>query len=207
MVNPERETRNSEPRGGPRRAVFLDRDGVLTEATIREGRAYAPLTLEDFRLVEGAAGQVARLRQAGLVPIVFTNQPEVARGLLAPQILAEMHGRLRDAIPVEDVLVCSHDSHDGCACHKPKPGMLQAAAGRWNLDLQGSFVIGDRWRDIDAGRAAGCYTVLIERPYSQCPSPDARVATLEEAVDLILSRVGGRFPSGPAPDVPGEWKA
>ena len=169
--------------------MFLDRDGVLNEAMIRDSRAYAPLTLADFRLMEGAALQVGRLRQAGLVPVVFTNQPEVARGLLAPEVLTEMHERLRAAIPVEDVFVCTHDSNDGCACHKPKPGMLHAAAERWNLDLPGSFVVGDRWRDIDAGRTAGCYTVLIERPYSQCATAHARVADLPAAVDHILARL------------------
>ncbi len=182
-------TRNSE-REGARRAVFLDRDGVLNEAMIRDSRAYAPLTLEDFRLVEGAGAQVGRLRRAGLVPIVFTNQPEIARGALAPEILDRMHERLRAAVPVEDVLVCAHDPDDGCACHKPKPGMLHAAAARWDLDLQGSFVVGDRWRDIDAGRAGGCYTVLIERPYSQCATAHTSVPTLAAAVDHILARLG-----------------
>jgi D-glycero-D-manno-heptose 1,7-bisphosphate phosphatase len=191
MRNRERGTGNGAP-PRQRRAVFLDRDGVLNEAMVRGDRAYAPLTLEDFRLVEGAAAQVGRLRQASLVPIVFTNQPEVARGLLAPETLARMHERLRAAIPVEDVFVCVHDSNDGCACHKPKPGMLHAAAARWGLDLRRSFVVGDRWRDIDAGRAAGCYTILVERPYSQCASADAQVASLGEAVDVILSRLGGR---------------
>jgi D-glycero-D-manno-heptose 1,7-bisphosphate phosphatase len=172
-----------------RRAVFLDRDGVLNEPMVRDGRAYAPVTLADLRLVDGAGDQVGRLCRAGLVPIVFTNQPEVARGLLPLEVLAQMNGRLRAEVPVVDIFVCPHDAAEGCGCHKPKAGMLHAAAEKWNLDLGKSYVVGDRWRDIDAGRAAGCYTILIERPYSQCTNADARVATLAAAVDHILAAV------------------
>jgi D-glycero-D-manno-heptose 1,7-bisphosphate phosphatase len=175
-----------------RRAVFLDRDGVLTEAIVRGGRAYAPLGWEDFRIVAGAAEQVARLRAAGLVCLVFTNQPEVARGLLPQATLDAMHSRLSDAIELDQILVCPHDPSDGCGCHKPKTGMLLAAAERWCLDLGRSFVIGDRWRDVDAGRAAGCFSILIERPYSACSTADACVADLVGAVDLVLARLEER---------------
>lgn len=170
------------------RAVFLDRDGVLVETLVRENRAYAVATLDDFRLVDNAAAEVERLRTAGLAPIVVTNQPDVARGLVAPETLAAMHERLAAALPVLDIFVCAHDSSDGCACRKPKPGMLEAAAAKWNIDLPRSFMIGDRASDIDAGRAAGCTTILIERPYSGAATPDVRVDSLGEAVDAILCR-------------------
>jgi D-glycero-D-manno-heptose 1,7-bisphosphate phosphatase len=172
-----------------RRAVFLDRDGVLVETEVRDGAAYAVTTLAEFRVVPDAAEQVARLRAAGLVCIVFTNQPEVARGTIAPEVLAAMHNVLRAAVPLDDVYVCPHDEGDGCACRKPRPGMLHDAAARWDVSLAGSFVIGDRWRDVDAGRAAGCYAVLLEREYSACTTADARVATLHEAVDAVLARL------------------
>ena len=96
-----------------------------------------------------------RLRDAGLTPIVVTNQPDVARGLIAPQTLVAMHERLAAALPVLDIFVCTHDSSDACACRKPKPGMLEAAAVKWNIDLQRSFMVGDRASDVEAGRAAG----------------------------------------------------
>jgi D-glycero-D-manno-heptose 1,7-bisphosphate phosphatase len=172
-----------------RRAVFLDRDGVLVETEVRDGAAYAVTTLAEFRVVPDAAEQVARLRAAGLVCIVFTNQPEVARGTIAPEVLAAMHDVLRAAVPLDDVYVCPHDEGDGCACRKPRPGMLHDAAARWDVSLADSFVIGDRWRDVDAGRAAGCYAVLLEREYSACTTADARVATLHEAVDAVLARL------------------
>lgn len=179
--------RGPSPREG-RRAVFLDRDGVLNETLVRGKRAYAPLSIEEFRLVDGVGEQIGRLRSAGLVCIVVTNQPEVARGTLDRRTLDRMHDLLRASVALDDIYVCPHDPADGCDCHKPKPGMLQAAAARWNLDLRRCFVVGDRWRDIEAGTAAGCYTILLERPYSACTMADARVGNIAEAVDLILAR-------------------
>jgi D-glycero-D-manno-heptose 1,7-bisphosphate phosphatase len=174
-----------------RRAVFLDRDGVLVDTLVREQRAFAPLSLEEFRITDGAGSQVMRLRDAGLLPIVFTNQPDLQRGLLASDTLETMHARLRGAVPVEDIFVCGHLGSAGCDCRKPKPGMLRAAAEKWAIDLRRSFVVGDRWVDIDAGRAVGCYTVLIERPYSGETAADARAADLAGAVQTILARAGG----------------
>jgi D-glycero-D-manno-heptose 1,7-bisphosphate phosphatase len=172
------------------RAAFLDRDGVLAREIVLDGVARAPLRLEDFVILEEASEQVDRLHRAGFRCVVFTNQPEVARGLLPPDVLGEMHRRLVDATSVDDVLVCPHDDADGCACRKPKPGMLLEAARRAPITLPESFVVGDRWRDVDAGRAVGCYSILIERPYSDCSTADARVSNLSGAVDLILARIG-----------------
>lgn len=170
------------------RAAFLDRDGVLVETLVRGGRAHAAVTLAEFRICPEAPAQVARLKAAGLRPIVITNQPELARGTLSPGVLERMHGRLRAAVGVDDILVCAHVDGDGCGCRKPRPGMLEAAARKWAIDLSASFVVGDRWRDINAGRTVGCYTVLIERPYSQCLEADVRVADLASAVDAVLAR-------------------
>ena len=109
------------------RAAFLDRDGVLVETLVRGGRAHAAVTLAEFRICPEAPAQVARLKAAGLRPIVFTNQPEVARGTLSPCVLDRMHAQLRAAVGVDDILVCGHLDGDGCACRKPRPGMLEAA--------------------------------------------------------------------------------
>ena len=173
-------------------AVFLDRDGVLVETFVRDNRAYAATTLEEFRLVDNAASDVQRLRDAGLTPIVVTNQPDVGRGAIAPATLAAMHERLAAALPVVDIVVCTHEASAGCSCRKPKPGMLRAAAARWGIDLERSFMVGDRASDVEAGRAAGCRTVLIERPYSGGATADAHVGSLAEAVDVILGRWSAR---------------
>lgn len=177
-----------------RRAVFLDRDGVLVREVVVDGEALAPVSLSAFRLVPDAAAQTLRLRQAGLRCLVFTNQPEVARGSLSTTTLDAMHRELRDAVAVDQIYVCPHQDGDGCACRKPGVGMLTTGAQDWEVQLDESFVIGDRWRDIEAGRAVGCFTILIDRPYSACETADARVQTLAEAVDTVLARLGATDP-------------
>jgi D-glycero-D-manno-heptose 1,7-bisphosphate phosphatase len=170
------------------RAVFLDRDGVLVREIVIDGVARAPLRLSDFHIVSDAPDNVGRLHAAGFRCVVFTNQPEVARGLLAWDTLQDMHDSLRASTGVDEILTCPHDEGDGCTCRKPHPGMLLTAARSAGIRLEESFVVGDRWRDIGAGHAAGCYSILIERAYSGAASPDARVDTLAEAVDMILAR-------------------
>jgi D-sedoheptulose 7-phosphate isomerase len=172
-----------------RPAVFLDRDGVLAEAIVRDGTAYAPTQVADFVLVSDAAEQVQRLREAGFLCVVFTNQPELATGELLPADLDEMHRQMRAAIPLDDVFFCPHHRSEGCRCYKPATGMIDDAVARWDIDLARSYVIGDRWRDVDAGRAAGCYSILIERSYSAATWASARVSTLREAVDVVLQDV------------------
>jgi D-glycero-D-manno-heptose 1,7-bisphosphate phosphatase len=174
-------------------AVFFDRDGVLVREIVLDGEARAPLRIEDFFIVGEAATQVQRLHRAGFRCVVFTNQPEIARGLLPPETLEEMHRRLSQVTAVDDVVVCPHVDSDGCTCRKPRPGMLLQAAQRSGIDLRRSFVIGDRWRDVDAGRAVGCYSILIDRPYSNCSTADASVSDLTSAVDIVLARAGAQL--------------
>ena len=180
---------------GMKRAVFFDRDGVVTRAIVREGRAYAPLTLEDFVVLPEAVEAVSQVRRAGFLVIVVTNQPEIARGELSWSTLTAMHQHLRALVPVDAIYVCPHDPTDGCNCHKPRPGLLEQAARQWNLDLSNSFLIGDRWRDMGAGRAAGCYTILIERAYSGTVKADYRTKDLYSAVRhiLLLTHAIGRL--------------
>jgi D-glycero-D-manno-heptose 1,7-bisphosphate phosphatase len=169
-------------------AVFLDRDGVLVREIVRDNQAFAPIDMTEFSLYPNAGTEVQRLKDSGFLCIVFTNQPEIGRGLLPQETLDEMHRVLRAEVPVDDVLTCPHGYDGVCECRKPLPGMLLQAATTWNIDLTHSFVVGDRWRDIGAGLAAGCYSILIERPYSACEQADARVETFAQAVDLILAR-------------------
>ncbi|EWY42515.1 D-alpha,beta-D-heptose 1,7-bisphosphate phosphatase [Skermanella stibiiresistens SB22] len=171
-------------------AVFLDRDGVLNRALVRDGKAFAPRRLQDFRLLPGSAAAVATLRRAGFPTIVVTNQPDIGNKLVDPAIVAAMNDRLRRRAPVDDILVCPHGQTEGCSCRKPKPGLLRDAAARHGIDLSISYMVGDRWSDVAAGRQAGCFTILIDRGYREgCPErPDAVVATLPAAVALILAR-------------------
>jgi D-glycero-D-manno-heptose 1,7-bisphosphate phosphatase len=173
-----------------KRAVFLDRDGVLNPMSRRAGAYRAPLTLDDFTLYPWAADAVTRLREAGFVCLVATNQPEMARGELSPATLDAMHRRLTAELRVDAVYVCPHVDEDGCACRKPSPGLLRAAAQEWNVDLAASFVVGDRWRDVEAGRAAGCVTILVDGPTPGDARPHHRARDLRDAVSMILTLAG-----------------
>lgn len=173
------------------RAVFLDRDGVLTRALVRDGIAYAPVTPAEMEIDADAPAALARLKAAGFLLVVITNQPDVARGITRFEDVDTMHATLRAALPLDAFFVCYHDNADGCECRKPKPGMLIAAAATHGVDLARSYMVGDRWRDVDAGAAAGCRTVWIDRGYrEQSPAhpPDARVDSLRAAADWIVGQ-------------------
>lgn len=174
-----------------KRAVFLDRDGVLNPPEFRAGGLRAPSTLGAFQPYPFAAGAVASLRAAGLLCIVVTNQPDVAMGDLAPDVLDAMHARLAREVPVDAIYVCPHASGEGCDCRKPRPGLLRRAADEWGIELGASFLVGDRWRDIDAGRSVGCTTVLVAGGDAGDAAPDHRAADLTEAARLILDLVEG----------------
>ena len=174
---------------GSRRAAFLDRDGVINRCEVRGGKPYAPRAPTDFRLLPGVAAAIRELKAAGLLVIVVTNQPDIGNGLVSEAAVDAMHEKLQRLLPVDDVRLCPHKQSAGCACRKPKPGMLVEAARTWNIDLERSFMVGDRSGDIVAGQAVGCYTLFVDRGYAEpAPqSPDKRVKSLPSAVKVILS--------------------
>jgi D-glycero-D-manno-heptose 1,7-bisphosphate phosphatase len=169
------------------RAAFLDRDGVLNQAIVRDGRPYAPRRLADFIVLREAPEAVRRLKDAGYLIVVATNQKDVGAGLLARETLDAMHAHLRLAVAVDDIRVCT--CVDECPCYKPNPGMLLDAARDWNIDLSASVMIGDRWRDVGAGKNAGCRTVFIDRGYAEPlrHTPDLIATDLADAVDKLLA--------------------
>lgn len=171
-----------------RRAVFLDRDGVVNRAIIRGGKPYSPSTISDFRVLPGVREACRKLREAGFALILITNQPDISRGIVTSEEVAEMHTRLRRYLQLDDIRLCPHDDKDRCACRKPEPGLLLDAAKAWNVDLRSSYVIGDRWRDVEAGHRAGCRTVFIDCGYreQQPNGPFLRVRSLAEAANWIL---------------------
>lgn len=174
----------------PCRAVFLDRDGVINRAVVRDGKPYPPQTVEALEILPGVADALASLREAGFRLVVVTNQPDVARGTQSREVIEAMHARLMAELPLDECRVCLHDSGDGCRCRKPRPGMLEDAAREAGIDLTASYMVGDRWRDVDAGRAAGCTTIFINYGYDerQPERPDQTVSTLAEAAAWILRR-------------------
>ena len=171
------------------RAVFLDRDGVINANVERDGKPVAPTKIEEFRFLPGVENAVRRLKEAGYAIIVCTNQPDVATGRIARSTLDAMHVLVREKLKVDDIRACFHTDNDGCDCRKPKPGMLLAAARDHGIDLAASHMIGDRWRDVAAGRAAGCETFFVDYGHQQegPNEPDHVVTSLAEAADIIFA--------------------
>ena len=173
-----------------RRAVFLDRDGVINTPIVRNRKPFAPTSLEDLQVLPGVEDALVRLRDAGFRLIVVTNQPDVARGAVRREVVDTMHERLAATLPIDEFRVCYHDDRDECSCRKPKAGLLEAAAQDAGVALASSFMVGDRWRDIEAGRRVGCATVFIDWGYDERQPSDAdlTVASLADAVEWIVSR-------------------
>jgi D-glycero-D-manno-heptose 1,7-bisphosphate phosphatase len=168
-----------------RHAIFLDRDGVINKALIKNGLPFSPRTINDFEILPGVEKALNLFHDLGFLNIVATNQPDIARCLMSEQILNEMHDLIRLNLVVDDIFVCPHDDSENCSCRKPKPGMILDAAAKWGIDLTNSYFIGDTWKDIHAGRAAGCATVLLECPYNEGLESDYRVASLFDIIDII----------------------
>lgn len=173
-----------------RRAVFLDRDGVINYSIVRKGRPYPPATIEEFIYLPGVVDSIKKLRLAGFLIIVVTNQPDVTKGLQKKTVIELMHKKLMNDNLCDDIQVCFHIDEDNCFCRKPKPGMLIYAAQKWGINLNKSFLVGDRWRDIEAGRAVNCFTYFIDYRYQEAApiNPDVVVSSLEVATIDILSR-------------------
>jgi D-glycero-D-manno-heptose 1,7-bisphosphate phosphatase len=171
-----------------RPAVFLDRDGVLNRAFVQGATPVPPRRREDFELLPGVVETCRAFAEAGLALVVVTNQPDLVRGSLDPAELEAMHETLRAALPLDDVVVCPHDSSEGCWCRKPRPGMILDAARRLGLDLDHSVGVGDRWRDVEAAHRAGIHAVHIDWGHGEAlrDSPDARFGSLLEARDHVL---------------------
>ena len=168
-------------KGKPRRAVFLDRDGVLNESPIRDGMPRAPASLDELVILPGANEACEALHDGGFMLVVITNQPDVARGTLSQASVDAINQELQRELGLDEIRVCMHDDDDHCACRKPAPGMILGAAADYQLDLADSVMVGDQWQDIEAGCRAGCHTVLIE------PFPGGADTTAAELVvrDLL----------------------
>jgi D-glycero-D-manno-heptose 1,7-bisphosphate phosphatase len=170
------------------RAVFLDRDGVINRAIVRDGKPYPPLSIDELTIVPDAAAALQSLKQAGFLLLVVTNQPDIARGRQTLAAVEAIHQALQKDLPLDDFFLCPHDDADHCDCRKPRPGLLLRGADRYHIDLSRSFMVGDRWRDIEAGAGAGCATVWLDFGYQEKrPSvePTATVNSLRAAVDWI----------------------
>ncbi len=173
------------------RAVFLDRDGVINRVRERDGLPYPPASLAEFEIYPEVPEACRRLEQAGFLLVVATNQPDVGRGTLKPEVVEAIHAEMCRRLPLDRVEVCYHPGKglSDCDCRKPGPGMLLRAARELGIELAQSWMVGDRWRDVDCGHAAGCRTVFIDRGYAEAlkQPPDFRAKNLLEAAEIILA--------------------
>jgi D-glycero-D-manno-heptose 1,7-bisphosphate phosphatase len=170
-------------------AVFLDRDGVINRAVVREGKPYPPASLEELEILPGALTSLLQLAHSGYVLIGITNQPDVARGIQSRQIVESFNAFILSKLPVHEIFVCYHDNTDNCDCRKPKPGLILQAAKKYSLDLSHSWMIGDRWKDIAAGQAAGLKTIFVDYHYAEAYKGLPADFTVEDTsflADIIL---------------------
>jgi D-glycero-D-manno-heptose 1,7-bisphosphate phosphatase len=181
----------NEVTGGPR-AVFLDRDGVINRAVVRDGKPYPPASLADAEILPGAITSARRLVAAGYVVIGITNQPDVARGIQSREEVESINGWIMSQVPLREILVCYHDDAEHCDCRKPKPGLILRAAAKYGLDLSRSWMVGDRWKDIAAGHAAGLKTIFVDYHYAEafaCPPASSVVRDVSEVADIVLKGI------------------
>ncbi len=171
------------------RAVFLDRDGTLNKATIRDGRPFPPETLKDFEFLPGVKEAIKLFRNLNYVPVVVTNQPDFARGKKSIDEINALNNLVRNELGIQDIYMCLHDDAEQCYCRKPREGLLLKAALELQLDLEVSVMVGDRWRDIQAGQRAGCKSFFIDNDYDEKrpQEPFHRVTSLLEVANFLGS--------------------
>ena len=169
-----------------RKAVFLDRDGIINKPIIKSGhKPYSPRKISELILNEDIKPVLEAAKQLGYVIIVITNQPDIERGLMTEKMLHQIHKAIRQKLPIDDILYCPHDDIDGCTCRKPKPGMLFEAAKKWDIDLSKSYYIGDQARDVQTALNAGCIPIILEYPYNTEVKDALRIRHLMELLQFI----------------------
>ena len=170
-----------------RKAVFLDRDGVINKAFIKDGLPTSPNSLDELEILPGVKESVLRLKKLNFVCLVVTNQPDVTRGKINKNTVIEINNFLLKEIKLDDFFVCYHDDKDNCDCREPKPGLLLQASKKWDVNLKKSFIVGDRWRDIQAGEKVGCKTIFLEYNYKDIKpkNPNFITDTLLNATYII----------------------
>ena len=170
------------------KAVFFDRDGVINKAIFRNGNYHkpiAPWSLNEFSLIPGINDPILNLKNFGFKLFVVTNQPDIAKGIIDFEFVVQVKEIILKELPIDEIMVCPHVDEDMCECRKPKPGMILSLAKKWDIDFQSSFLIGDGWKDIEAGKTAGSTTLLLEREYNNDTTADFNIMNLAEAVEII----------------------
>jgi D-glycero-D-manno-heptose 1,7-bisphosphate phosphatase len=174
-----------------RRAIFLDRDGILDNSIVRNGKPYPPSSASEVELPRGITDALVQLKNLEFLLIVVTNQPDVVRGTTSMEKVEQINNYLKSKLPLDEIFVCFHDDEDGCICRKPNPGLILDAVVKYNINVITSYMIGDRWKDIEAGRKAGCTTLWVDYGYAEVfksESPDYTCKSPAEAMQWIIKK-------------------
>jgi len=173
------------------KGIFLDRDGVINEVIFRGGKKpIAPWNMKEFKLRPGLKEPLAELSKMGYLLFVVSNQPDISKGHVEASVVERMNKIIKESFPIEEVVICPHVDNDACNCRKPKPGMLMELSKRWKINLSESFMVGDSWKDVEAGKSSGCKTILLDKKYNKGVDADYRVKDLISAVKMIKSIEG-----------------
>ena len=169
------------------KAIFWDRDGVLNKVIMRNGKPSSPWCIEEFEILPDVKRCLEKTKEMGFLNIVFTSQPDISRGLLKTEELEKIHRIISETLLVDEIKFCPHDDKDNCECRKPKPGLIVEAVKKWSIDLDKSYVVGDSWKDIKAGKSAGCKTFLLRREYNKDYKEDYdfEINSLKQMVEII----------------------
>ena len=149
-----------------KRAIFLDRDGVLIKALRYKKKPYSIRKFKDIKILKNAQESLSLVREKFLL-IMITNQPDVSRKKIKKKTVIRINKFLKKKLGLHDVYVCYHDSMNLCECRKPKPGMILKAQKKWKINLRRSYLIGDRNIDIQAGVSVGCKNFFINYNYNE----------------------------------------
>ena len=170
-----------------KRAIFLDRDGVLNKTVIKEKKITSPLNLDELKIVPEAKETLETFKKYGYLLIMVTNQPDIAKNKNTKKNVEEINNFLKNLLNIDDIFVCYHDDKDFCNCRKPKSGMLIEASKKHNIDLSKSFIIGDRWKDVEAGKNVGCKTIFIDFKYKEKlkSMPNYTITNIADAKNII----------------------
>lgn len=171
-----------------KKCVFLDRDGVINRPIFRDGRSFAPRCLNDFYIYPLVKKSCELLKRAGFIIVVVTNQPDVGENITDISIMDEMHELMVKNLPIDSVYACLHRKDEDCLCRKPKPGLIFDALQDYDIDLDLSYLVGDRWSDIELARVVKCKSIFIDLGYDEL-KPNSQFATVKdlyEATKFIL---------------------
>jgi D-glycero-D-manno-heptose 1,7-bisphosphate phosphatase len=166
-------------------AIFLDRDGVVNYSIIREKKPYAPICLDELKIIPEIKSVIDFFKKRKFMVFVITNQPDVARGKVTKDEVEKINASILSQLSIDEIFTCYHDNQDQCECRKPKPGAFVTLSQKYNVDLSKSIMVGDRAKDIEAAKNANCPSVFIDYGYNE-PKPVDQNYTVNNIEGLLI---------------------